>query len=106
MINNHTVTTENNYYQTEIVEKDADAKSSETSEENPTEPLRENWQGTSIEELEKGLEQAQGKFIWAIHNELRHHLHATDLTKSIEHTNTILEHSVMDGYMLNILSDW
>src|SRR5262249_44020676 len=44
-----------------------------------------------------------------VHNELRH-LYITsnppNLRKSMEHSNVILQHSVMDGYILNILSDW
>jgi hypothetical protein len=45
-------------------------------------------------------------FDWAYHNEMRHKYGTTDLRKSMEHTDIILANSIMDGYMLDILSGW
>ncbi len=45
-------------------------------------------------------------FDWVHHNELRHKYAATDLRSSMEQTDIILANSIMDGYMLDILSGW
>jgi hypothetical protein len=62
-----------------------------------------------IEELEQWIRAHPGVFDWDVHNELRH-LYSVknppDLRKSLEHSNVILQHSVMDEYILNILSGW
>ncbi|MGH8651206.1 MAG: hypothetical protein ACREUI_00340 [Burkholderiales bacterium] len=62
-----------------------------------------------ITQLERALQERTGVFDWNAHNELRH-LHITNnpphLRKSMEHSNVILQHSYMDGYILNILSEW
>jgi serine/threonine-protein kinase len=45
-------------------------------------------------------------FDWAYHNEERHKWGAIDLRRAMEHTDIILANSIMDGYMLDILSGW
>jgi hypothetical protein len=62
-----------------------------------------------IEELEQWIRDHPGAFDWNVHNELRHLYsikNPPDLRKSMEHSNVILQHSVMDEYILNILSGW
>jgi hypothetical protein len=52
------------------------------------------------------IHPARPVFDWVYHNEMRHKYVAVDLRKAMEHTNAILAHSIMDGYMLDILSGW
>jgi hypothetical protein len=63
-----------------------------------------------IEALEKGIRDNPGVFNWNVHNELRHLYccvkNPPDPRKAMEHTDVILQHSVMDEYHLNILSGW
>ena len=62
-----------------------------------------------IEELEQWIRDHPGVFDWNVHNDLRHLYivkNPPDLRKSMEHSNVILQHSVMDDYILNILSGW
>ena len=62
-----------------------------------------------IEELEQWIRAHPGVFDWHVHNELRHLYsikNPPDPRKSMEHSNVILQHSVMDEYILNILSGW
>lgn len=62
-----------------------------------------------ILKLEQELRNHVGVFDWKAHNELRH-LYITskppNVRRAMEHTNAILEHSFMDDYMLDILSEW
>jgi len=55
-----------------------------------------------IGQFEQQLREYPGVFNWKVHNELRHLYGATNLRKSMEHSNIILEHSLMDDYILNI----
>jgi hypothetical protein len=60
-----------------------------------------------IEELEQWIREHPGVFDGNVHNELRHLYsikNPPDLRKSMEHSNVILQHSVMNEYILNILS--
>jgi hypothetical protein len=59
-----------------------------------------------IAELEQWILDNPGVFDWNVHNELRHLYGATNPRKSMEHADIILQHSVMDEYILNILSGW
>jgi len=62
-----------------------------------------------IGQLEQRLREHPGAFDWHVHNELRH-LYSTsnppNLRKAMEHSNVILQHSIMDDYILRILSEW
>lgn len=59
-----------------------------------------------IRHFEALLEQQNGRFSWYLHNELRHYWGAFSEAKSLSHANIILEHSIMDTYILHTLSDW
>lgn len=59
-----------------------------------------------IRDFEAQLEQQNGRFSWYLHNELRHYWGAFSEAKTLEHANIILEHSIMDRYVLHTLSDW
>jgi len=59
-----------------------------------------------IRYFEAQLQQQQGRFSWYLHNELRHYWGAFSEAKSLAHADVILEHSVMDTYIINTLSDW
>jgi hypothetical protein len=59
-----------------------------------------------IQVLEAQLAQKNGQFDWMLHNELRHYYGAVDHDREFHHTNVILKHSLMDEYMMNILSGW
>ncbi len=50
--------------------------------------------------------RAYPNFDWGTHNELRHHYLPISERVSRMHADTILAHSIMDGYILNTLSDW
>ena len=54
---------------------------------------------------EARLEKNPG-FDWAVHNELRHLYLGIDEERSMHHSDVILAHSVMDDYILRILSGW
>jgi len=56
--------------------------------------------------LETQLQAQAGHFSWYLHNELRHHYLAVSERQSRLHADIILAHSIMDGYILNTLSDW
>src|SRR5687767_6493234 len=74
----------------------------------PAQPAQDTTQ-RRIEELEQWVRDYPGIFDWNVHNELRHLYsikNPPDLRKSMEHSNVILQHSVMDEYILNILSGW
>jgi hypothetical protein len=58
-----------------------------------------------IELVEAHLTLHKGTFCWNAHNELRH-LHSRNEAKSFYHADVILANSIMDSYMLNILSGW
>ncbi|RPJ18948.1 MAG: hypothetical protein EHM33_31110, partial [Chloroflexi bacterium] len=62
-----------------------------------------------IQQLERFLKENPGVFDWKVHNELRH-LYITNNPRnprrSMEYSNVILQHSFMDIYILNILSEW
>ncbi len=59
-----------------------------------------------IRYFEAQLEQQNGRFSWYLHNELRHYWGAFSEAKSLAHADIVLEHSIMDPYILNTLSDW
>jgi hypothetical protein len=59
-----------------------------------------------IRALEAQLAANNGAFSWYIHNELRHSYRIFSQEKSLEHSDIILSHHVMDEYILNTLSDW
>jgi hypothetical protein len=62
-----------------------------------------------IEQLEKRPREHPGSFDWHRHNELRHFYitsNPPNPRKSMEHSNVILQHSIMDDYILRILSEW
>ena len=59
-----------------------------------------------IEALERELDQQSGKFDWRIHNELRHLHSGFDERQTYYHSDVNLKHSVMDDYILSILSGW
>jgi tetratricopeptide (TPR) repeat protein len=76
-----------------------------------TSPSREiiskaNKNQDEIARLENFLEKNPDHFNWKVHNELRHLYGGSNKRKAMEHANIILEHSIMDGYMMNILSGW
>jgi hypothetical protein len=56
--------------------------------------------------LEAQLAANNGAFSWYIHNELRHCYVMFSREKSLEHSDIILSHHIMDEYILNTLSDW
>ncbi|MBI5203159.1 MAG: hypothetical protein HY925_16330 [Elusimicrobia bacterium] len=58
-----------------------------------------------IAAYEKKLAEHPG-FDWSIHNELRHLYIGVDAERSMHHSDEILKHSVMDDYILRILSGW
>jgi hypothetical protein len=76
------------------------AVESATGADNPQE---------KIQRLERFLKENPKVFDKKVHNELRH-LYITsnppNPRKAMEHSNIILQHSFMDSYILNILSDW
>jgi hypothetical protein len=45
-------------------------------------------------------------FNWSAHNELRHLYLAVDENLAMKHADIIFQHSLMDSYILNTLSDW
>lgn len=65
-----------------------------------------------IEDLETRLKELNGQFEFSVHNELRHlyaskgssDLNSSDTRKSIQHMEIILENSVMNKYILSVLS--
>ena len=60
-------------------------------------------------QLERFLRSHPTVFDWNVHNELRH-LYSTKTPPNprdaMEHSDVILQHSLMDDYILHILSDW
>jgi hypothetical protein len=60
----------------------------------------------AINMLEASLRAHPDSFDWTIHNELRHLYAPINEQRSMQHMDTILAHSVMDSYMLDILSEW
>lgn len=75
----------------------------------PTSPTQEAQPadiGDEIKRLEAYVKNHAEPFPWAEHNELRHLYGAVSEEKSLRHADIILAHSLMDDYMLNILSDW
>ena len=62
-----------------------------------------------IERLEEWPREHPEAFDWHVHNKKRH-LYITsnppNPRKSMEHSNVILQHSIMDDYILRILSEW
>jgi hypothetical protein len=60
----------------------------------------------AIKILEASLQTHPHSFDWAIHNELRHLYEPINQQRSMQHVDIILAHSVMDAYMLDILSEW
>lgn len=63
-------------------------------------------QQKQIEQLEKYLLDHPGYYNWDMHNELRHLYSVSNPKKSMEHADIILKNSLMDGYILSILSGW
>lgn len=59
-----------------------------------------------ITQLERFLQKHPGVYDRNVHNELRHLYVTTNLRRSMEHSDVILQHSPMDDYVLNILSGW
>ena len=59
-----------------------------------------------IEALEAHIHNHSKPFPWAQHNELRHLYGAVSEAKSMWHADIILAHSLMDEYILSILSEW
>lgn len=59
-----------------------------------------------INVLERRLASDSVGFDWGLHNELRHLYSRLDIRKSLLHADAILQHSIMDDYILHILSDW
>ncbi|MBI3925325.1 MAG: hypothetical protein HY319_07290 [Armatimonadetes bacterium] len=58
-----------------------------------------------IRELEDELRKHPG-YRFEIHNELRHLYSDIDPKRSLHHSDVILEHSPMHGYILDILAGW
>jgi hypothetical protein len=52
------------------------------------------------------IHRERSTFDWAYHNEMRHKYGGIDARRAMEHTDIILANSIMDGYMLDILSGW
>lgn len=61
---------------------------------------------SEIKRLENYLKKNPDTFDWKAHNELRHLYSEINPRKSMEHADIILKYSVMDGYILSILSGW
>ncbi|HXG68067.1 MAG TPA: hypothetical protein VNO70_23425 [Blastocatellia bacterium] len=59
-----------------------------------------------IKALEAYVQAHPTPFPWDAHNELRHLYIPISEAKSFEHADIILANSLMDDYMLDILSDW
>ena len=55
--------------------------------------------------LEAQLKKQKGVFSWFLHNELRHYWRTFSETNSMKYANVILEHSIMDPYIMNTLSN-
>lgn len=66
------------------------------------------WPGTSITEMIGQFEQLWArfpdKFVWDLHNSLRHLYR--DERLSMQQADIILRHSLMDSYILDILAAW
>jgi hypothetical protein len=62
--------------------------------------------GEKIRALEDLLRRAPDGFSWGVHNHLRHLYSFTDAEKALEHSDAILARSVMDAYIVDILSGW
>ncbi len=45
-------------------------------------------------------------FDWDKHNKLRHKYSSTSMRKSMEQCDIILKHSIMDKYIMNVLTEW
>lgn len=56
--------------------------------------------------LERQLEKEEGRFNWVVHNELRHLYGGFDDRQAFYHCDVLLKHSMMDDYILSILSSW
>lgn len=66
----------------------------------------EGYRALAFAGLQK-LSENGGNFDWTYHNELRDQLRRIgDEEGSFREIDTILAHSIMDGYMLHILSEW
>ncbi len=61
---------------------------------------------SQIVKWESYLRDHPGVFSWKAHNELRHLYGGRDESKSLAHSDIILEHSLTDDYILKILSGW
>lgn len=59
-----------------------------------------------IRAREAQLRAHPDRFSWAVHNELRHLYGDINEHESRRHADIILQHTVMDDYILNTLSDW
>jgi hypothetical protein len=59
-----------------------------------------------IRSLETYIEQHPDTFSWVAHNELRHLYSPISERHAMHHVDIILAHSVMDSYILDILSGW
>lgn len=59
----------------------------------------------TIHQVEAQMRQMRGFSYWA-HNELRHYYLAVSERTSRIHSDILLQHSIMDSYVLNTLSDW
>jgi hypothetical protein len=59
-----------------------------------------------IAALEVYVQQHPDAFMRDIHNQLRHFYASRDHQRSMYHVDMILAHSIMDAYMLDILSEW
>ncbi len=57
-----------------------------------------------IEKLENVLKRNPSSYNWKIHNELRKLYSKYEPRKSLEHSNVILRHSLMDSQILRVLS--
>jgi len=56
--------------------------------------------------MEDFLKRGEGRFNWKVHNELRHLYSNIDEEKALYHSDVILKNSLMDDYILKILSKW
>ena len=59
-----------------------------------------------IRALEEHVRRHPEPFPWAEHNELRHLYGSFSERESMRHADIILAHSLMDGYVLNVLGEW
>lgn len=59
-----------------------------------------------IDELESRLRENPDQFSYQLHNELRHLYSGTDEARSFQHSDEILKHMPMEGYILAILAEW